>query len=86
MARLIEYAAPAARAACRSVSNDPVLAVYVDSRLEEWVLGWTPADNPGESLRAFIARRAANEARRYMAMDADERRKLRWQYRPEPLT
>ncbi len=81
MSRLVEFAGPAARAACRTIDNDPVLAVYIESRLQEWVLDWTPADNPAESLRAHIARRAANEARRYVAMSAEERRKLRWQYK-----
>lgn len=72
---LYDYAAPAARAAAMGVSRDPLLADHIEACIDRLIFNWTP-DNVS-TLRAYVARAAANEARSYMAKSGAERRERR---------
>jgi hypothetical protein len=55
-----------ARAAARTVLNDPRLDAHISRRTLHWVLNWNP--DGSRSVRQWVAMQAANEARRIRAM------------------
>ena len=72
---LYDYAASAARTAAMGVSRDPLLADHIEACIDRLIFDWTPENV--SSLRAYVARAAANEARSYMAKSGAERRERR---------
>jgi hypothetical protein len=74
--RVVRELAPVAARSARAVCNTPDVAAYVDAQVLGWVLRWDPTRDL--SVRSYIARKAANEARRLRALSVDERREIIW--------
>ncbi len=91
MSRLIQELAPVARRATRKIWNDPRVDLHIERRLLGWVLAWKHQTDL--SVRSYITRKAANEARRLRALTPSdfERTLEKWEafayqvYRPIDL-
>lgn len=80
MSRLVRELQPIARRIARSALNTPDMALHMDARILGWILAWPHQTQL--SVRSYIARCAANEARRIVAMRETVRTEYfrRWQY------
>lgn len=71
MSVLVDGLAPITRAVARRVLNTPQLALHLEARIVGWVMAW---DHQRQlSVRSYIVRAAANEARKVRAMRPAER-------------
>lgn len=73
-AAFLEALEAIARQSARKVYNDPRLDLHITRSVLGWLINWD--GKTARSVQAYIALRAANEARRALALDNDGRRVL----------